>query len=106
MNPAGLLFVAMGIFALCGAGLDWNWFMNHRKARFLVWIFGRNGARLVYGLVGCLLIVLGALLTLGIIKDNRRRASGPAPMGAPFGAAGAVAWHQQQEITTETRRHS
>ena len=70
MDPVGLIFVAIGIFAICGAALDWEWFMNHRKARFMTAIFGRSGARIFYGLLGSGLSVFGVLFALGIIKNS------------------------------------
>jgi hypothetical protein len=71
MNPIGLIFVAIGVFALCGAGFDWEWFMNHRKARFFTSIFGRTGARIFYGLLGVGFVVLGVLFAIGVIHDTR-----------------------------------
>jgi immunity protein 17 of polymorphic toxin system len=70
MNPAGLLLVGAGIFTLCGAGFDWEWFMNHRKARLFVMLFGRMGARIFYGILGLVLVVMGALLTTGAIVSR------------------------------------
>ncbi len=68
MKSVGLIFVAIGLFALCGAGFDWEWFMNHRKARFLTAIFGRTGTRIVYGILGGGLVVFGFLVALGLIE--------------------------------------
>ena len=64
----GLLLVAAGIFSICGAVFDWDWFMNNRRARFFVSIFGRNGARVFYIVLGMLLIVFGILLASGSIQ--------------------------------------
>lgn len=69
MNPLGLLFVAAGAFSILGAAMDWDFFMNSRRAWLIVKIFGRNGARVFYGLLGAGIAVLGILFTLGIIKD-------------------------------------
>jgi hypothetical protein len=71
MNPAGLLFVALGIFCISASVLDWEWFMGHRKARFLIGIIGRRGARIFYSLLGTVLVVLGALTTAGIVQHTR-----------------------------------
>ncbi len=65
---AGLFVIAAGLFSLCGAILNWDWYMNHRKARFLVRILGRGGARVFYGVLGLGLIVLGGLLLFGFIE--------------------------------------
>ena len=69
MNPFGLILVAFGIFSICGAAFDWDWFINSRKARFFVAILGRTGARIFYGILGLVIIVIGVLVTLGILKD-------------------------------------
>lgn len=71
MNLAGLFIVAAGIFSIAGAALDWDWFINSRKARLLVSLFGRNGARIFYGLLGAVITVLGLLITLGVIEGKR-----------------------------------
>lgn len=70
MNPFGLLFIAAGIFSICGAVFDWEFFMNNRKAWLFVTIFGRNGARVIYVLLGLGIVVMGVLFTFGILKDS------------------------------------
>lgn len=71
MNLFGLVFVAAGVFSICGAWMDWDWFMLSRKSRFMVGLLGRKGARIFYGLLGIVVIVLGVLFILGIIADTR-----------------------------------
>jgi len=66
----GLLFSAIGLFAICGAGYNWDWFMNHRKARFFVAVFTRTGARIFYMLLGGGLVTLGVLMMLGVIRSS------------------------------------
>lgn len=64
-------FIALcGVFSICGAAFDADWFMNHRKARLFVSLFGRVGARIFYGLLGSGLVVLGTSLALGFVKDR------------------------------------
>ena len=70
MNPVGLIMIAAGVFTVCGAGFDWDWYMNSRKAALFVSIFGRNGARIFYGLLGAFLITLGIMFLLGFIQDK------------------------------------
>lgn len=48
-----------GGFSLAGAIFNWDWFMNNRRARFFVGIFGRQGARIFYAILGLFLIGLG-----------------------------------------------
>jgi hypothetical protein len=65
------MLTGCGAFAICGALCDWEWFMNHRKAKAFVHMFGRNGARVLYGLVGTGLVVLGTLMVLGIVQESK-----------------------------------
>ena len=67
MNLVGLFFIVAGLFSIAGAWFNWNWFMNARKARFIVRILNRNGARIFYGCLGMVLLIFGILGTLGII---------------------------------------
>ena len=70
MNPFGLLLVAAGVFSLCGAGFDWEWFMNNRKARIIAAVLGRKGARAFYAILGIALVVFGVLVTLGFAHES------------------------------------
>ena len=65
----GWVIAAAGLFSVAGAALDWDWFMNHRKAQGLVRLMGRGGARAFYGLLGLTLAVVGVLMGLGIIEE-------------------------------------
>ncbi len=65
------ILIAIGVFALCGAAFDWEFFMNHRKARFFIRILGRPGTRIFYGLLGSALVVVGALIAIGIIQTSK-----------------------------------
>jgi hypothetical protein len=69
MNPFGLILVAAGVFSICGAAFDWDFFINSRKAQFFVSMFGRNGARIFYAILGLAIAVGGTLISLGFIKD-------------------------------------
>ena len=68
MNASGLVFMAAGAFSMLGAICNWDWFMNARKARFMVKILTRNGARLFYGILGVGFAVLGVLTGMGIVE--------------------------------------
>lgn len=65
MNPAGFLFAIAGLFALAVAVCNWNWFFRRQQSQALVIIFGRDGARLVYGVVGTAVLLLGMMHALG-----------------------------------------
>ncbi len=69
MNPIGLLVVAAGIFSIVGAALDWDWFINSRKAQFWVAILGRTGTRIFYGILGLAISIFGILWTLGLLNN-------------------------------------
>lgn len=71
MNPVGLIFVAIGAFSMAGAICNWDWYMNARKARFMVKILTRNGARIFYGILGFSLVVIGVFATIGIIDMSK-----------------------------------
>lgn len=69
MNLFALLLVAAGLFSVCGAAFDWDFFMNSRRARFFVMIFGRTGARVFYTILGVAIMVLGLIMTFGGLRD-------------------------------------
>lgn len=71
MNPFGLLFAGAGVFTLVAAMRDWDWFMNARKARFMVALLTRTGARIFYGALGLALLVLGVLGAAGVVDLSR-----------------------------------
>ena len=68
MNFTGLLLILAGLFSVAGASFDWEWFMNHRKARLFTKLLGRTGARIFYGLLGFVIAVLGVFTMFGIIS--------------------------------------
>ncbi len=51
-TPIAWILVPIGLFTVCGALFDWSWFMGNRRARLVVALFGRGGARVFYGLIG------------------------------------------------------
>lgn len=50
--------------------MDWDWFMNSRRARFFVKVFGRMGARIFYGLLGAAFVIFGLLTLFGVIQPS------------------------------------
>lgn len=60
-----LVLVVGGLFGLCSALHDWNWFARTRRAQVLIRRIGQPAARLVYGGAGFLAFYTGlvALLT-------------------------------------------
>ena len=71
MNPVGLIFVVAGAFSFAGALFNWDWFMGARKVRFVVSILTRTGARVFYAILGLFLLVLGVLITSGILEKSQ-----------------------------------
>ena len=55
------LIVFAGLFSAFCAAKDYDWFMEHRKARYLSAIIGRGGTRAFYIALGVVLIIVGAL---------------------------------------------
>ena len=53
-----LILIASGVCTIFCAFMDYGWFMNHRKAAFFVAIFGRNGTRVFYIILGIVVIFL------------------------------------------------
>jgi hypothetical protein len=58
---AALAYLA-GIFVIVAVVVDWNWFFSHPRARFFVDVFGRSGARMFYGILGCAFLFPGFYL--------------------------------------------
>ena len=54
-----IVLILVGIFSILGGLLNWNWFMENRRARFFVSILGRNGARIFYIGLGIFLMAAG-----------------------------------------------
>jgi Immunity protein 17 len=58
-EPATIFALAAGIFVIVAAASDWNWFFEHPRAKFFVDAFGRKGARIFYGVLGCAFLLIG-----------------------------------------------
>ena len=70
-EPAALLLVLAGLFAMAGGVFDWEWFMNNRKAQALVNWLGRGVARVFYVILGLAIAILGLLITFGVVASGR-----------------------------------
>lgn len=65
MSTTTAIFVMLaGAFAIAGGILNWDWFMEHRRARIFVRLLGRQGARVLYALLGVAIIGLGVVSLL------------------------------------------
>lgn len=58
----------LGLVILLSAIVNWHWFFKQRRAQFFVSKFGQTGARLFYGCLGLLFLVVGLLVALGYIE--------------------------------------
>jgi hypothetical protein len=56
MSSEIALFLVAAAFVFLAAWQNWNWFFEHPKARLVVLLFGRNGARWFYAAIGCFLL--------------------------------------------------
>lgn len=63
----GIFFVLAGLFSILGAIKNWDFFMNNRKAYIWVKLFGRNGARIFYGILGFVIAIIGLGISVGIL---------------------------------------
>lgn len=52
------LFVLAGLVSILAAALNWDWFFNARNAQLIVRNVGRSRARLFYGALGVILIIM------------------------------------------------
>jgi len=59
-----VLMIVVGLITFLGAVLNWQGLYKSRRAKGIVSVFGLTGARIVYGIVGFLLI--GAAI-LGLV---------------------------------------
>lgn len=69
-----LTAMGSGLLATAGGFLGWDWFLNHPRARPVVRLPGREGARLFYILLGGAPIALSAYLLLAY---PRKKAASP-----------------------------
>jgi hypothetical protein len=58
---AGVLVMGAGAFSILGGVMNWDWYMNNRRARLITAIVGRTGARIFYVALGAAFMVGGVL---------------------------------------------
>ena len=65
MNIAFMITMVLGgIFSICGAIFNWDFFFENYKARHVVKLIGRNGARVFYVLLGLFVIFCGIMFVV------------------------------------------
>ncbi len=94
MNPGGIIIALAGVFGICGAVCNWDLFFNSRKAKGIVGVFGRTGARVFYGLLGLAMSVLGVLVILDVVdisqlSRRRSRAASTSSGGTSLASSAA-----------------
>ena len=55
-----LIVMFAGLFSIAGGAMNWDFFMNNYRAKLFVSVLGREGARVVYVLLGLGLLGAGA----------------------------------------------
>jgi len=60
------IVVGAGLFSNCGAAFDWDWFMESRKAQLWLKLFGRQGTRIFFGVLGLVMVTTGLLVVTGV----------------------------------------
>lgn len=63
-----LLMLAAGVFCIFCAVKDYDFFMESSKAALFVKLFGRNGARVFYIILGIVILVAG--LCFGVSGES------------------------------------
>ena len=59
-----IIQIVIGVLCVIGAVRDWDWLCDPTGTRQAQSMFGRGGRRLIFGLCGGLLIVLGVLMVI------------------------------------------
>jgi hypothetical protein len=57
----GCITIAIGIYCICAAIFNWNWFFNNSRADLFMTLFKRKGARIAYAIIGLIFAVIGVL---------------------------------------------
>jgi hypothetical protein len=66
----GGILALVGLFCIICSVKDYNWFFEHRKAKLLVRLFGRKGARIFYLALGVFIVCLSAVIMLFLQPIN------------------------------------
>lgn len=53
-----IISIGAGAFAILASIFNWNFFFENKKAKLFMKIFGRNGSRIFYSILGLLLFFL------------------------------------------------
>ncbi len=64
---AGIVIILCGLFLLAACFFNWDWYFNVNKARMLIKLIGRTGARIVYGIFAVIFIIGGIAAMCGFM---------------------------------------
>ena len=62
MNPS-ILIIAFGLFTMSGAYFNWDWYM-YSVPKYMDEVFSRKGTRIILGIAGFMILILGLVLTV------------------------------------------
>jgi len=69
-----IFIVGGGVFSIWGAVANWDWFFDDYKAERFVRIIGRMGTRILFGVLGVFVILMGlgiaALAVASMVVDQ------------------------------------
>ena len=54
-----ILIILAGVFAILASAFDWDFFFENRRAKIFIKIFGRQGSRIFYSIIGLVVIFIG-----------------------------------------------
>ena len=69
----GFLTIVLGSVVVLAAIFNWQWYYDLRKARWVESMCGRQGARIVFAVLGVALIVLGGAIAVGYSLTGNSR---------------------------------
>lgn len=58
------IFAIAGIITFLAASFNWGWFFTAQNAQYVVKLYGRQKARIIYGALGLLLIAMSVFFYL------------------------------------------
>ena len=58
------IFAIAGIIAFLAASFNWGWFFTAQNAQYVVKLYSRQKARIIYGALGLLLIAMSVFFYL------------------------------------------
>ncbi|MBU1106164.1 MAG: hypothetical protein KKB51_05795 [Candidatus Riflebacteria bacterium] len=60
-HPEGMMLIVFGIFTMLCSFKDYDFFMNNQKAKFFVYLLGRDGTRALYFVLGFFMLIAGMI---------------------------------------------